>query len=229
MDGFWIGLGMALWLGILTSISPCPLATNVAAISFIGKKVDDMGHVALSGLSYTIGRTIAYVAIGMLLIASILSVQEIAIFLQRYMNQLLGPALILAGILLLDLVKINLPGGKLSEQALSRIKPDSIWGAGFLGALFALSFCPVSAALFFGGLVPLSIKEGSSLLYPALYGVGTALPVALFALLVAFGAGSVVKAFKSIRQFESVARQLTGILFVAVGIYYCLRYIFGIF
>ena len=145
------------------------------------------------------------------------------------MNQLLGPLLILAGILLLDLIKVSLPGGKLSEKILTRIKPDSVWGAGLLGALFALSFCPVSAALFFGGLIPLSIKEGSNLLYPALYGIGTALPVALFALLVAFGAGSVGKAFKSIRQFESVARQLTGILFVAVGIYYCLRYIFGIF
>lgn len=228
MDSLLLGAGMALWLGILTSVSPCPLATNIVAISYIGKRVDDMRYVALSGLSYALGRTVVYVAIGAILVASILSVQEIAIFLQKYMNQILGPVLILAGILLLDLIKLNISGGNPFEKAMTGIKRDSAWGAGLLGIIFALSFCPISAALFFGGLVPLSVKEGSSFLFPALYGVGTALPVVLFAILIAFGAGYVSRAFDRIRQLEAVARRLTGILFIAVGIYFSLVYIFGI-
>jgi hypothetical protein len=102
------------------------------------------------------------------------------------------------------------------------------WGAGLLGLIFALSFCPISAALFFGGLIPLSVREGSSFLLPALYGIGTALPVVLFAVLIAFGAGYVSRAFDRVRQLESVARRLTGALFIVVGIYFCLTYIFGI-
>lgn len=228
MDSLLLGAGMALWLGILTSVSPCPLATNIVAISYIGKRVDDMRYVAFSGLAYALGRTVVYVAIGAILVASILSVQEIAIFLQKYMNQILGPVLILAGILLLDLIKLNISGGNPFEKAMTGIKRDSAWGAGLLGIIFALSFCPISAALFFGGLVPLSVKEGSSFLFPALYGVGTALPVVLFAILIAFGAGYVSRAFDRIRQLEAVARRLTGILFIAVGIYFSLVYIFGI-
>ena len=228
MDGFLVGAGMALWLGILTSISPCPLTTNIVAISYIGKRVDNVSYVALSGLSYALGRTIVYVAIGAILVASILSVQEIAIFLQRYMNQILGPVLILAGIFLLDLVKLNLGGGNQFEKVLSGIKHDSALGAGLLGIIFALTFCPISAALFFGGLIPLSLKEGSSFVFPMLYGIGTALPVVLFALLIAFGAGYVSRAFDRIRQLESLTRRITGILFIAVGIYFCLVYVFGI-
>ena len=228
MDGFLVGACMALWLGILTSISPCPLTTNIVAISYIGKRVDNVGYVALSGLSYALGRTIVYVAIGAILVASILSVQEIAIFLQRYMNQILGPVLILAGIFLLDLVKLNFTGGNPFEKFQSGIKHDSAWGAGLLGIIFALTFCPISAALFFGGLIPLSIKEGSSFVFPMLYGIGTALPVVLFALLIAFGAGYVSRAFDRIQQLESLTRRITGVLFIAVGIYFCLVYVFGI-
>ncbi len=228
MDGFLVGAGMALWLGILTSISPCPLTTNIVAISYIGKRVDNVSYVALSGLSYALGRTIVYVAIGAILVASILSVQEIAIFLQRYMNQILGPVLILAGIFLLDLVKLNLGGGNPFEKVLSGIKHDSALGAGLLGIIFALTFCPISAALFFGGLIPLSLKEGSSFVFPMLYGIGTALPVVLFALLIAFGAGYVSRAFDRIRQLESLTRRITGVLFIVVGIYFCLVYVFGI-
>ncbi len=228
MDGFLVGAGMALWLGVLTSISPCPLATNVVAISYIGKRVNNMRYVALSGLSYALGRTIVYVAIGAILVASILSVQEIALFLQKYMNQILGPVLILAGILLLDLVKLNFAAGNPFEKAVTGIKHDSAWGAGLLGIVFALTFCPISAALFFGGLIPLSLREGSSFVFPAIYGIGTALPVVLFALLVAFGAGYVSRAFDRIRQLESLTRRITGVLFVAVGIYFCLVYVFGV-
>lgn len=219
---------MALWLGVLTSISPCPLATNIAAMSFIGKRVDDIGHVLFSGLIYTVGRSAVYILLGVFIIASLLSIQEIAIPLQRYMNQALGPVMIVAGMFMLDLIKLSIPGMGSGKTTMKLAGSDSVLSAGLLGVLFALAFCPVSAAMFFGGLIPLSVKDGSSILYPLLYGIGTAIPVVLFAVIIAFGAGSVSRVFNSLSGLESYARKGTGVLFTGIGVFYCLRYLFHI-
>jgi cytochrome c-type biogenesis protein len=225
MESYVIALGSAIWLGILTSISPCPLATNIAAISYIGKRVDSPGAVLMSGLMYTVGRLLTYVILGVLVVASILSIPDVAMFLQRNMNKALGPILIIVGLLLLGLFKIRLPGFGGSEKLASRVETWGIWGAGALGLLFALSFCPVSAALFFGSLIPLAVENQSSVLMPTAYGIGTALPVVAFAVLIALGAKWVGAAFDKISAFERWARRITAVAFILVGIYYSLIYI----
>ena len=218
----------ALWLGILTSISPCPLATNVAAISFIGRRVGSPRRVFLSGILYALGRTLAYLALGVLLVASVLSVPELSMFLQRYMNKLLGPLLIVVAMFLLDLLSFSLPGSGVSESMQKRLDALGLWGALPLGMLFALTFCPVSAALYFGSLIPLSVKAQSSVLLPSIYGLGTALPALVFAVLVAVSARSVGKAFNALSKVEWWARRVTGALFLGVGVYYSLKFIFGV-
>ena len=224
-----ISAGSAVWLGLLTSISPCPLATNVAATSFLGRRVDSPRHVLGGGLLYTAGRTAAYVTLGFVFVMGLLSMPETSQFLQRHMNRILGPVLIVAGALLLEVVRPVLPGlGRKSEQLRQRLETKGVWGALPLGALFALSFCPVSAALFFGSLVPLAIRFESPVLLPGLYGVGTALPVVAFAVLIAFGARLVAKAFNSLAVVERWARRLTGLVFVGVGIYMTLVYTLGV-
>lgn len=223
-----VGAGSAIWLGLLTSISPCPLATNVAAISYLGRRVDSPRHVLAGGLLYTLGRTAAYVALGFICVIGLLSMPEVSQFLQRHLNRILGPVLIVAGVFLLELFRPVLPGfGRRGEKLGERLQAKGIWGAAPLGALFALSFCPVSAALFFGSLVPLAVRFDSAVLYPTLYGAGTALPVVVFAFLVAFGARFVGKAFNRLAVVERWARRLTGVVFVIVGIYLTLVYIFG--
>lgn len=217
----------AFWLGILTSISPCPLATNIAAVSFIGRRLTSPRQILLSGLLYALGRTIAYVGLAIMLVASLLAAPILSQWLQESMNQLLGPILVLAGMVLLDLLPLRLPG--VGGQWLQR--RAATWGPGgglLLGVLFALSFCPVSAALFYGSLLPLALRQGSSVVVPALYGVGTAVPVVVFAVLVAAGAQSVSRTFEAVRRVEPWARQATGLIFVGIGIYYTLRYIFGV-
>ncbi len=228
MDSYFIALGSAVWLGILTSISPCPLATNIAAISYIGKQVDKPSTVLLSGVMYTVGRMLSYIVLGMLVVASILSVPDVAMFLQQNMNKALGPILILVGVLLLGIFNLNLPGYSASEKLTGRVEKWGIFGAGALGFLFALSFCPVSAALFFGSLIPLAIEHQSSILMPTVFGVGTALPVVAFAVLIAIGAKWVGSAFNKISVFEKWARRITAVAFILVGIYYTLIYIFVI-
>ena len=223
----WIAIGSAFWLGILTAISPCPLATNIAAISFIGRQVGDRRRVIQSGLLYTLGRTLAYVGLGFALTAGALATADVSRFLQKYMNEILGPVLILLGMVLLGWIgsglSLNLAGEGVQQRA-------SRGGAGWallLGVLFALSFCPVSAGLFFGALIPLSIREGSRLLLPLVYGVGTALPVLVFAILIAFSAEYVGKLFDRLTQVEKWVRLTTGALFVLAGVYYCARHVYG--
>jgi cytochrome c-type biogenesis protein len=228
MTELLVGLMSALWLGILTSISPCPLATNIAAISFVSKKVTDSKRVFFAGLLYTFGRVIAYIILGAILVSSLLSAPTLSHFLQKYMNQFLGPVLILVGMVLLELISFNLSGFSLSQKFQDRVGKSGVWGAFPLGLLFAFSFCPTSAALFFGSLIPVALKAESTIIIPAVYGVGTGLPVLIFAVLVAFGAKSLSKSFNKIVAFELWARRITGVIFIGVGIYYCLVHIFGL-
>ncbi len=226
MDNFWIGALSAAWLGILTSISPCPLATNIAAISYIGKQVDRPHTVLLTGTMYTLGRALTYVILGAVLIASLLSVPALSNFLQRYMNKVLGPVLILVGMFLLDLLPLPALRGSGTSRLSERLGRSGACGAALLGMLFALSFCPTSAALFFGSLIPLSTKSESAITLPLLYGLGTALPVFAFAALVAAGAKSVASVFRKLSAVQVWARRITGVVFVFVGIYFCFTYIF---
>jgi cytochrome c biogenesis protein CcdA len=224
----WLTIGSALWLGILTSISPCPLATNIAAISFIGRKVGQPRQVVLAGLLYVIGRTAAYVALAALLLAGLLASGDIARFLQRYLNLVLGPIVIVVGMILLGLIgsglSMNLAGGGMQERAAK----GGFWWAGLLGFLFALSFCPVSAGLYFGALIPLSAANGSRLVLPSTYGLGTALPVVVFAFLIAFASQHVGKAFNKLTQIERWVRVATGVLFLVAGIYLSLTHVYGV-
>jgi len=228
MNEFLIASASALWLGILTSISPCPLATNIAAISFIGRRIDKPGYVLCTGLLYTVGRTIAYVVLGIVLVGSLLAAPSISNWLQKYMYKLLGPILILVAMVLLDMLQFSTKGGNLGQWCQQRAEKFGLFGALFLGAVFALSFCPVSAALFFGSLIPLSIEHSSSIMLPLVYGVGTALPVFVFGLLIAVGAGSLAKAFQKVTKFEIWARRVTGVIFLLIGVYFTFAYTLGI-
>lgn len=223
-----LAISSAIWLGILTSISPCPMATNIAAISFISRRVRRPSAVLITGLLYTIGRTAAYLGIGILIVAGALSMPEIARFLQKTMNQILGPVLIIAGLFLLELLQVSLPGLNLAARIQAHAEKWGTWGALPLGAIFALSFCPVSAALFFGSLIPIALKTGSGILVPSAYGIGTALPVFGFAVLIALGAGRIGTMFNKITLIEKWARRLTGIIFIIVGIYFSMMYIFNL-
>ena len=228
MGEYFAAIMTAFWLGILTSISPCPLATNIAAISYVGRRVGDPGKTFQAGLLYTLGRTAAYLVIGIVLVSSLLSAPVLSHLLQKYMNKFLGPILILVGLVLLNVIRLSFSGGGISESLQKRADQMGVWGGAFLGLLFALSFCPTSAALFFGTLLPLAVQQQSSIMLPVVYGIATGLPVFLFALLIALGANRIGTAYNRIAHFEKWARRITGLLFILVGIYYALINIFGI-
>ena len=224
-----IAFGSALWLGILTSISPCPLATNIAAVSFLSKKITHPALVFLSGLAYTLGRMISYAALGWIIINSLLSVPQVAQFLQKYAGRALGPLLIITGLILLEVITPRLPGVGLSQKHHNTLAEAGVPGAFLLGLIFALAFCPVSAALFFGSLIPLALNSKAGTLLPFIYGVGTGLPVLLFAVAIALGVTSMSHWFHRITKIEYYTRKITGIIFILVGFYYTGIYILRLF
>ncbi|MFZ5981511.1 MAG: aromatic aminobenezylarsenical efflux permease ArsG family transporter [Candidatus Zixiibacteriota bacterium] len=226
MESYLAALGSAIWLGVLTSISPCPLATNIAAISYIGKRVSSPHRVFWAGLIYILGRTITYLLLGIILVAGFLSIPDLSNFLQKYINIFLGPVLVVTGVILLGLFNFSFSGGGISAKMQARVDRLGLWGAGLLGFLFALSFCPVSAALFFGSLISLAVKNESQFIMPVLYGIGTALPVFVFAVLIATGTKMVAALFNRLTRFELWARRITAVIFILTGTYYSLIYIF---
>ena len=219
----------AVWLGILTSISPCPLATNIAAISFLTKKINHPSAVFFAGLAYSLGRMIAYAVLGAIIIGSLVSVPTVAIFLQKYMNMVLGPALLIVGLFLLDILKFRFSKFALAQEKQDSLASSGILGAFILGAIFALSFCPISAALFFGSLIPLALKSRIGFVLPFLYGIGTALPVIVFAVGIALGVFSAAHVFQQFKRLEKYMKKVTGYIFVIVGGYYVWIYLISRF
>ncbi len=226
MELSFIPLVSALWLGILTSVNPCPLASNIAAVSFIMKRIDRSAVVLSSGFLYTLGRTTCYTVLGVLLTSSLLTIPQTAQFLQKYMNRLLGPVLLLTGLFLLGFIKGPIPSFSLSDRVNRHMTDMGIFSSFPLGVLFALSFCPASAAIFFGSLLPLSLNHGSTVLFPAVYGIGTGLPVIAFAVIISFGVKNIGVLFIQITAVEYWMRKATGIIVILIGLYYVMTHIF---
>lgn len=228
----WVAIVSALWLGIQTSISPCPLATNITAVAFLGRTVSNPRRVLLSGLVYAIGRTAAYVGLSVLILwilkDRISAGSVLSNVLQKYGLIVIGPLLILLGMLLLNMItlpgSLSLVGAGFQERAAK----GGLWWSGALGFIFAMSFCPASAALFFLLLIPLAASQNSMVALPTLYGVGTALPVIVFALLMVFANQYVAKTFDRITLIEKWVRIGAGVVFIGAGFFYCLTIIYGV-
>ncbi len=218
-------IAFVFWLGILTSISPCPMATNIAATTYIGKQINSGYATLQAAIAYTIGRTISYIFIATLIIAGLISIPGGSTFLQVHMNQVLGPVLLASGLVILELIPLRLPGFGQNKKIIKKLADSGLLGAVAMGFLFALSFCPVSAAFFFGSIVPLSLKFHSGMALPFLYGVGTAVPVIGIALVIAYSTRLAGIFFNRLSMVEKWLRGLTGGLFILVGIYFCLKYI----
>jgi hypothetical protein len=170
---------------------------------------------------------LVYIAIAVLAVTSLLSLPEVSFFLETNMHKIIGPLLIAVGIVLLDVLPISFSTSFLSNSVQDRVGRWGIWGSGLLGVVFALTFCPLSAALFFGSLIPLAVDGKSAILMPSVYGLGTALPVFGFALVMAFGVKSLGKFFDKLTQMEKWARKATAFVFIAAGLYLLLKSIFG--
>jgi len=194
----------------------------------IGRQIGNKRGVVISGILYTLGRALAYIVLGAGIVAGMLASGDVSRFLQQYLNEALGPVMILLGMILLGMIGDKMSLNFFGSGIQARMEKSGVWFALPLGVLFALSFCPVSAGLFFGALIPWSLKYSSSCVLPLVYGIGTALPVIFFAFLIAFGGEYLGKVFNCLTKTEIWIRCIAGILFILAGIYYCFVYIYGV-
>jgi cytochrome c-type biogenesis protein len=214
----------AIILGLMTAISPCPLATNITAIGYISKEIENKRRIFVSGLFYTLGRAVSYTSIGILLFFGA-SKFHVARFFQTYGERFLGPLLIVIGILMLDVLRIKFPVfNKLTEKVSGQSGSGSFWAAFLLGLVFALAFCPYSGVLYFGMLIPITIASPSGLYLPLLFAIATGLPVIIIAWVLAFSVSSIGIFHNRLKAIEKWFRVGVAWLFILAGVYY--SYIF---
>lgn len=220
LENYNIPVLSALILGLMTAISPCPLATNITATAFISKNISSKRKVFLSGLLYSLGRGFSYTAIGLILYFGA-SKFHIARFFNQNGEKYLGPLLIIIGLIMLNIIKLNFLGKLNFQEKLSeKFKDKGLLGSFLIGVVFALAFCPYSGALFFGMLIPMTIASADGLYLPIVFAFGTGLPVILFTYLLAFTAGKVGVFYNRITKIEKVMRTVAGVVFILTGLYY---------
>jgi len=220
LENYNIPILSAFILGLMTAISPCPLATNITATAYISKNISNKRKVLLSGLLYALGRGFSYTTIGLILYLGA-SKFHVARFFNQNGEKFLGPLLILIGLILLNIIKLNFFGKSRFQERLSeKFRDKGLLGSFLIGGVFALAFCPYSGALFFGMLIPLTIASADGLYLPMVFAFGTGLPVILFTYLLAFTASKVGLFFNRITKVERVTRRIAGIVFILTGVYY---------
>jgi cytochrome c biogenesis protein CcdA len=212
----------AFVLGLMTAISPCPLATNITATAYISKNISSKRKVFLSGILYSLGRAFTYTTIGLILFFGA-SKFHIARFFNQNGEKYLGPLLIIIGLIMLNVIRLNFFGkSNFSEKLSEKFKDKGLLGSFLIGAVFALAFCPYSGALYFGMLIPMTISSVDGLYLPIIFAFGTGLPVLIFTYLLAFAASSVGVFYNKITKIEKAMRTVAGVVFILTGIYYVL-------
>jgi cytochrome c biogenesis protein CcdA len=211
----------ALVLGLLTALSPCPMATNVAALAYVCRRAGERRYALFTGTLYTVGRMLSYSALGILIIAAGLEVPGLADFLQTTGEKVLGPLLLVAGVgmLLVDRLSFG-PGNSRLASLGGRVSDWGMVGGLVLGLVFALAFCPYSAILFFGMLIPIALTASAGVTLPAVYAVGTGLPVLAFGVLISLGVSGVSRWFSAATRVERVLRPVVAAVFIGIGVYY---------
>jgi cytochrome c biogenesis protein CcdA len=212
----------ALLLGLMTAISPCPLATNITAIAYIGKDIQDRKKVFINGIFYTLGRSISYTLLAFLIFCGA-DQFKFSGFFQQYGEKVIGPFLILIGFLMLEVISLNFPSlSSAGSKFQSKIKNGYIYSI-LLGMIFALAFCPYSGVLYFGMLIPMTVINASGLYLPIIFAVATGIPVLIFAWMLAFSIHSTGRFYSRLKNFEFWFRRSVAALFILIGIYYVVR------
>ena len=219
LEGSSVPFWSALILGLMTAISPCPLATNITAIGFISRDIEHKRRIFLSGILYTSGRAFSYTALGMILYLGASRFQIARIF-QGWGERLIGFILVLIGIFMFDFIKIKFPGFFGLTDIIGEKSKGNLWGAFLLGTVFALAFCPYSGVLYFGMLIPLTVASASGFFLPMVFAVATGLPVLIIAWLLAYSVAGIGSFYNKIKIFETWFRRFVAVVFIGTGIYY---------
>lgn len=214
----------ALLLGFVNAVSHCLLATNIAAICYISKDIENKKRIFLNGVFYTLGRTVTYTTLAILLTAILRRGTDIGFiqtFVSHYGDKLMGPLFLLIGIGLLFSHKINLPGLNfhLNKQIESKAQ-NGYKGSFLLGLILALFFCPTSAFIFFGILIPLATASDTGVLLPILFAIATGIPVIIATWVLAFSYQQINRFYDHIQLTGQWVKKIVSFLLILIGLYF---------
>ena len=216
-----IAIVAAFFIGLMTAISPCPLATNITAVAYASKKIDNSKHTLIVGFLYTLGRMFSYTLLASLIVWLGISSQSISFILQKYGDKILGPLLLVIGVVMLDIIKLSfLKGNDNINKLKEKLANKGYLGSFLLGVIFALAFCPFSGVLFFGMLIPLALNAGDGLIIPAVFAFATGLPVIIFSFILVYSVSKLSSVLNKVQSFERLMRKIVAVIFVLVGLYY---------
>lgn len=199
--------------GIAAALSPCPLATNMAAVGYMARQMGNGRAALLCALLYAAGRMGAYVLLGLVLQGGLVSLPALSYWLQETLPLIMGPLLLLTGLVLTEALPLpawlhNATPSRSTTDALLR---GGVWGALPLGALFALALCPPSAALFFGVALPMASQAATpAWIGISCFGLGTALPVMAAGLLLTAGGTCAARLLHCLPALQRTLRWVAG-------------------
>ena len=216
-----IAIVAAFFIGLMTALSPCPLATNISAIAYMSKKINHSKHTLIVSFFYTFGRMFSYTLIASLIVWFGLSIQTISFFLQKYGERLLGPLLLIIGLFMIGFINLSFFKGSCGlHKFMKKFAKRGYLGSFLLGVLFALAFCPFSAVLFFGMLIPLALRAGDALIIPSVFAFATGLPVIICSFILVYGVSKISNILNKVQTFDKWMRRIVGVIFISIGIYY---------
>jgi len=216
-----IALVAAFFIGLMVAISPCPLATNITAIAYISKKINNRKNILITSVVYTLGRMFTYVSLASLIVYIGVNVQAISFFLENYAEKILGPLLVFVGLVMLNFIRIpSFKGSPKLDKIKEKLSEKGYLGSFLLGIIFALAFCPISGVLFFGMLIPLSLKLSDGLLIPSVFAFATGLPVIILSFVLAYSISKIGKIMHNLQIVEKYIRYVVAVVFILIGLYY---------
>jgi cytochrome c biogenesis protein CcdA len=216
-----IALVAAFFIGLMVAISPCPLATNIAAIAYISKKINNRKNILITSIVYTLGRMFTYVSLTSLIVYIGVNVQTISLFLENYAEKILGPLLVFVGLVMLNFIRLpSFKGSSKLDKLKEKLTEKGYLGSFLLGIIFALTFCPISGVLFFGMLIPLSLKISDGLIIPSVFAFATGLPVIILSSILAYSISKIGKIIHNLQILEKYIRYVVAVVFILIGLYY---------
>ncbi len=218
MNDFVMAAGTCFVTGVLTTINPCPLTTTIASIGFLSGYGQKTNRMTVVVLLFLLGFLASYFALAILLSSGLIAIGDVSRGLQQYFSVIIGPVLILAGMFQTKLIRIRFRS--YTEKAMTWVTKRKWSGleAFPMGALIALGFCPTTAAIFFGVLIPLAIQYGQPVFFPLLYALGAVLPLAVISYLIVAG----VRAGNN-KTWQKILPVAGGWVLILAGIYISLQ------
>jgi len=223
-DHLQLPLVTVVFLGVIGAASPCQLTTNLSALAYASAQ-SARGRPFLLGVAYAAGKISVYTLVGALVILAGLRLEAVSIPVVQVARKGLGPLMVLIGIGMVGLIRLKTTVGQgVAARLRGRFTRQGLAGAYLLGVAFSFAFCPTLFWLFFGLTLPLALGSSAGWTFPALFALGSSLPLLAVTGVVAAGFDALEAVMGRLRCIDRLLRVGAGVILVVAGVHDTLVY-----